>query len=39
MSASAVADRDPPSPLAAGFVKSCRQLKLKHCLDAGHVSH
>jgi hypothetical protein len=34
-----VADRDPPSPLAAGFVKSCRQLKLKNCLDAGHVSH
>jgi DNA-binding transcriptional LysR family regulator len=34
-----VADRDPPSPLVAAFVKSCRQLKLEKCLDtvcAGH---
>ena len=34
-----VADRDPPSPLAAAFVKSCHQLKLENCLDAASVRH
>jgi len=34
-----VADRDPPSPLAAAFVKSCRLLDLANCLDAACVGH
>jgi hypothetical protein len=34
-----VADRDPPSPLAAAFVKSCRQLRLEDCLDVACVRH
>jgi hypothetical protein len=34
-----VADRDPPSPIAAAPLKSFRQPKLENCLDVGCVSH
>lgn len=34
-----VADRDPPSPIVAAFVKSCSRLKLNNCFEAHCVRH
>lgn len=34
-----VADRDPPSPIAAALLKSCRRLNFQHRLDGTRVAH